>query len=161
MEDPNLILASDDDDSKIFMEPVASTSGVKKKRPKSAVSAIPSGSGLTFLLESSFEEDDDHDVSIDVTDRSVLAVLDEVQGSAASAARSEGPSVQDTIARERELTDKYLAGQISFDDFVRNMRVGSEDEEDDDEQGDSRGLEGDDEEWRPSKKKSKSKRKVT
>ena len=58
----------------------------------------------------------------------------------------------ETKQRERELTDKYLSGQLSFKDFVQE--INNDDDAEEEEESDE------DEEWTPPGKKMKSNKKV-
>jgi hypothetical protein len=76
----------------------------------SGISAVPSGSGLTFLLDSSFEQDDNPQnlIGEDFDD-------DEDEfGLKALSLKDKGDDEVPGARRERELTDKYLAGKCQF-----------------------------------------------
>ena len=63
-------------------------------------------------------------------------------------------SAEDAVKqRERELTDKYLAGQLSFKDFVQEYNNDNKEEEEEEE------LSDEDEDWTPPGKKTKSAKK--
>lgn len=118
----------------------------KKEAQKSKVKA--SGSGLTFFLDSTLEDDeddmDDYDVEDSLnnpsTSRKIIEKsMDKVSG-------------QDSDL-QKELTEKYISGQMSFNDYIKQI----EDDDDDDEESDDQSGEESDDEWIPAGEK---KRKV-
>ena len=106
------------------------SSGGKTNNPQSqdGVSAVPSGSGLTFLLESSFEEDDNPGSLVPTgfepvpekgrTNRPGAAMEEEDNDVVGEGEEDDQDQDNDddedsdvtAAKRGRELTDKYLAG---------------------------------------------------
>jgi len=86
---------------------------------------VPSGSGLTFLMGSSDLEEGDED--------------NPMRFAASGAADAEYESnqsdedLEETARRRKELTDRFVAGELSLGELVREIRRDSDDEEEDDE----------------------------
>jgi len=110
------------------------------------VMARPSGNNsLTFFMN---EENEDEEEEVDMEgvaeDLTVDNLSTEMSGLDTSQTSVEE---ENSMQRERVLTDKYLAGQLSFKDFVSEINA----EEDDEEEL----MSDDDEEWKPPGKKAK------
>lgn len=142
----------------------------------SDVMAVPSGSGMTFLLNSPLENEEDHSILMeDIIDpdedeghgrdeddprqfipQALSSDREEVEPDltpSTSQALEDGDVDMVHAKRERELTDKYLTGQLSFRDFVKEMSLESEDEEAiEEEEIDSDLSDSSDLDWTPSKK---------
>merc|ERR1711994_805132 len=100
-------------------------------------------------MEFVINDDTDGDVEEEeeLTDRDV----DTAGNSTAESANDELTAEDENKQRERELTDKYLQGSLSFKDFLKE--INNEEKEEEEEESD------DDEEWTPPGKKSKSAKK--
>ena len=112
-----------------------------------SVHVTASGSGdnqFTFVINENTEDMDDMEEE-ELGDSELENVASSVNEATELTAEDE------TKQRERELTDKYLAGQLSFKDFVQEINNEEKDEEEDDSD--------EDEEWTPPGKKQKSSRK--
>ena len=98
---------------------------------------------FTFVMEEGHDDDiddaEDETASVRNTDNNVDSSMSEEA--------SDLTPEDETKQRERELTDKYLSGQLSFKDFVQEINNEEQDEEE--EESDE------DEEWTPPGKKSK------
>ena len=120
---------------------------------KSAVK--PSGSGFTFFLNSSVEDDSDDDQNIDkysVEDSlQNLSVSNKVIQKTLKRAHEENTEGNDL---QKELTERYISGQLSFNDYIR--QIGSDDEDEENEGRDESDSD-EDEEWSPSGSGSSSK----
>ena len=125
--------------------------------PSKGVRARPSDSNqLTFFMADS-TEDEEEEQEVEEEEEEVEEpeeTEDEneknIGGEASMEEAGEGESGKEGEQfgkqRERELTDRYLAGQLSFRDFVQEIN-----QEDEEEVGSE-----DDEEWRPPGKRGRS-----
>ena len=144
-------------------EEPSTSSGVDKSTVK------PSGSGFTFFLNSSMEDDsddEDHETGKSIDNYSVedtlesLSVSNRVIKKTLKRPHEESSSEENML--QKELTERYISGQLSFTDYIR--QIGSDDEDEENEDRDEEDSD-EDEEWVPSssdnatvtKKKSKSK----
>lgn len=98
---------------------------------------------FTFVMDDEGEEDDVEEEELPAPNLGSSLTLAESETEA-----SELTPEDETKQRERELTDKYLSGQLSFKDFVQEINNEEKDEEEE--------LSDEDEEWTPPGKKSKS-----
>ena len=93
------------------------------------VKASGSGSGFVFYLDSSVDENDDMD------DYEIESSLKDPNVSSAIVAKSmkrnsNFDTVHDAERLQKDLTEKYISGQISFEDYIQQL---DSDEEDEDE----------------------------
>ena len=121
--------------------------------PSKGVRARPSDSNqLTFFMADSTEEEEEQEEEEEVEEPEEPEDDNEkdIGGEASMEEVGEGESGKEGEQfgkqRERELTDRYLAGQLSFKDFVQEIN-----QEDEEEAGSE-----DDEEWRPPGKRGRS-----
>ncbi len=126
------------------------------------VSAVPSGSGMTFLLDSSMEEDNPASViasSSSETEGNVRGEKSKRSGEEEEEEDDDDDDDEDEeedeemaqFRRQRELTDKYMAGQVSFSEFVREINPESDDEDEERVERERSVREAEmDEEWTPS-----------
>jgi len=126
------------------------TGGLENVGSGRGVMARPSGNNsLTFFMN------DDEEEEVEMEGVAEDMVVDNLAGSMSSLDTSQSqaetsqPSDEEENSKQRErvLTDKYLAGQLSFKDFVSEIN----NEEEEEEEVDS----NDDEEWKPPGKKAK------
>ena len=101
--------------------------------------------GMEFVIN------DDTDGDVEEEEELADRGLDTAGNSTAESANDELTAEDENKQRERELTDKYLQGSLSFKDFLNE--INSEEKEEEEEESD------DDEEWTPPGKKSKSAKK--
>uniref|UniRef100_A0A0K2UFK2 General transcription factor 3C polypeptide 3 n=1 Tax=Lepeophtheirus salmonis TaxID=72036 RepID=A0A0K2UFK2_LEPSM len=115
------------------------------EKPSTSIEAVASGNALKFFMN----QDSDEDYFDEKEDE---AYMDVVDGEETLYEFKDDPNA----VRERELTDKYLAGNLSFSDFVREMNQESDEEELSSELEENNEDEDEkDEEWIPETKKSK------
>jgi len=131
-----------------YIEQEILTGGVENFGSGRGVMARPSGNNrMTFFMN---DEADDMEADGNIEDSVInnltedMSTLDTSLSQLSQASGEEDNSKQ----RERVLTDKYLAGQLSFKDFVSEIN----NEEDEEDEIDSE----EDEEWKPPGKKVKS-----
>ena len=96
-----------------------------------SVHVTASGSGdnqFTFVINENAEEMDDMEEE-ELGDSELENVASSVNEATELTAEDE------TKQRERELTDKYLAGQLSFKDFVQEINNEEKDEEEEELEG--------------------------
>jgi len=127
--------------------------GIENVATGRGVMARPSGNNsLTFFMnDDDDEEEEEEEIQMDDVEPDIpmanltmeMSGLDTSQSQNSQASGEEENSKQ----RERVLTDKYLAGQLSFKDFVHEINNEEEEEEEIDSE--------EDEEWRPPGKRSK------
>merc|ERR1719186_1273404 len=109
--------------------------------------ARPSGTNsLTFFMNEE-DEEEEMDMEVFAADLTVDNLSTEMSSLDTSQASQTSVEEENSMQRERVLTDKYLAGQLSFKDFVSEINA----EEDDEEEL----MSDDDEEWKPPGKKAK------
>ena len=114
-------------------------------------SVKPSGSGLTFFLEDEDDNDDDEEEEEEFRE---FEVEDALQDSATSSKIIERTLKQQDEGGhgfQKELTERYISGQLSFNEYIR--QIGSDDEEEEEENEDTKDSDDtdeDDEEWMPS-----------
>ena len=132
------ILSSDNDDE----APIAGTSGGVRMEVSNSgqVSAIASDSALTFLLNSTFEEEEEEEDEDE--DEEVLQVETEKPKEECDAAD----------AKKREMASKYLEGKLAFKDYFKHINSVNSEDEDGDEEDD---VDDGEEEWMPAVKKKK------
>ena len=126
--------------------------GIENVGSGRGVMARPSGNNsLTFFMN---EEDEKIEQEVEMDDAEEDISIDNLAGEMSSLDTSQSQTSQasgeeeNSKQRERVLTDKYLAGQLSFKDFVHKIN----NEDDEEEEVDSE----DDKEWQPPGKKAKS-----
>ena len=110
-------------------------------------SVKPSGSGLTFFLGDEDEDDDDDDEE----EFREFEVEDALQDSATSSKIIERTLTQQDEGShgfQKELTERYISGQLSFNEYIR--QIGSDDDEEEEDNEDTKDSEDTDEEWMPS-----------
>jgi hypothetical protein len=155
----------------------------KEKTTSKGVHSQPSGSGMTFFLDSSLEDEDLNDGIM--SEYQVDAALEDANTSREIVAKSlqghlkrksemmthpddqQADQDQDPEAStdlQKELTQKYMSGQLSFQEYLEQMEL-DEDDEDEDEEDEEDKPAGDDsdyedEEWIPSGEKSKAAKKA-
>eukprot|EP00095_Tigriopus_kingsejongensis_P008374 maker-scaffold856_size87843-snap-gene-0.23 protein:Tk08374 transcript:maker-scaffold856_size87843-snap-gene-0.23-mRNA-1 annotation:"general transcription factor 3c polypeptide 3" len=131
-------------------QPTASTSRHNRDED---VLAVPSGSGLTFLMSGSPDELDFTPREDDEDEDDPRRILEQSQDSSLGATDNPEDDEMNQAQRERELTDKYLTGRLSFRDFVKEMSLESDDEEAiEEEELEESASDTSDAEWTPSKK---------
>ena len=146
-------------------EPISSPSqptSNEKKRPNAK--AKPSGSGMTFFMDESADDMDQYEVDESLNDP---VASDEIIRK--SLKHQTAMDVESSDQLQKELTEKYMAGQISFKDYIHQLDMDEDDDDDDedeeeedvkDEKEASKNMddtfaESSDEEWKPSSSSSK------
>ena len=98
-------------------------------------SVKPSGSGLTFFLGDEDEDDDDDDEE----EFREFEVEDALQDSATSSKIIERTLTQQDEGShgfQKELTERYISGQLSFNEYIR--QIGSDDDEEEEDNEDTK-----------------------
>ena len=94
--------------------------------------ATPSGSGYIFYMDSSMDEGEE-----DMDDYEVESSLQDPLVSNEIVSKVMKKNVHETNAEtlQKELTEKYISGQMSFQDYVRQLDSDDEDDEDEPVEG--------------------------
>lgn len=130
-------------------EEESNQAGPSKETEKVESKVKVSGSGLTFFLDTSLEDDEDDMEEFDVEDS-----LNNPSTSRKIIEKSmaESATLQDSDL-QKELTEKYISGQMSFNDYIKQIE--DDDDDDEDEESDDDQEESDDDEWIPTGEKRK------
>ena len=123
----------------------SNSSVIKEKVEENTAKVKPSGSGLTFFMDTSIDEDDLDD---EMEDYRMDDALNRPSTSEEIIQKTMDKDQESDL--QKELTEKYISGQISFKDYIKQIDDDDEDEDIEEEDGeDESDLEGD-EEWMPS-----------
>ena len=123
---------SEEEESSLLDLPGVEEIGGNDQNPEDNVQAgtsnkaMPSGSGYIFYMDSSMDEGEDMD------DYEVESSLQDPNVSREIVSKVMKKKVHETDAAnlQKELTEKYISGQMSFQDYVRQLDSDDEDDED-------------------------------